>query len=160
MENHPVLLKKYSNRRLYDTENSAYVTLNDVAAMIRGGKWVEVKDADTGEDVTAFILTQILMEEAKNRNALLPVPLLHLIIRYGGTLLADFFDKYLEKMIESYLAYKKAADEQFNKWLEIGMGFAEMAAKPPDGANPIQSFLKQFFQKPPAGSDEKKTDNP
>jgi polyhydroxyalkanoate synthesis repressor PhaR len=157
-EKNTVLFKKYSNRRLYNTEKSAYVTLNDVAALIREGKWVEVKDADSGEDVTAFTLTQIVMEEAKKRNALLPVPLLHLLIRYGETLLADFFDKYLEKMIQSYVSYKKAADEQFNKWLEIGVGFAGITAKPSNGANSFQSFMKQFFPSSAPESDEKKPD--
>ena len=59
-----VILKKYANRRLYDTERSAYVTLNEVAELIKTGRQVEVIDAKTKEDVTAFILTQILLEEA------------------------------------------------------------------------------------------------
>ena len=74
-----IILKKYSNRRLYDTVKSAYVTLSEVSDMIKQGQWVEVTDAKTGEDVTAFTLTQIVMEEAKKKNALLPVPLLHLL---------------------------------------------------------------------------------
>jgi polyhydroxyalkanoate synthesis repressor PhaR len=57
----PVVLKKYSNRRLYDTHQSRYVTLEDVAIMIRNGKPVQIVDASTGEDVTAFILTQIVL---------------------------------------------------------------------------------------------------
>ena len=77
-----VLLKKYANRRLYDTEKSVYVTLSQVSDMIKEGRQVKVIDAKTEEDVTAFILTQIIVEEAKNKNSLLPVPLLHLIIEY------------------------------------------------------------------------------
>ena len=65
-----ITLKKYANRRLYDTEQSHYVTLNQVADRIRRGQQVEVLDAKTKEDVTAFILTQILLEEAKNKNVL------------------------------------------------------------------------------------------
>lgn len=140
-----VLLKKYSNRRLYDTEKSAYVTLADVAGMIRDGRWVSVVDADTGEDVTAFTLTQIIMEEAKKKNALLPVPLLHLVIRYGETLLADFFDKHLEKMIASYVSYKTMADEQFNRWLEMGTGLAGTARRSMPENSPFHSFFRQFF---------------
>ena len=78
-------LKKYSNRRLYDTEKSVYVTLSEVAEMVKQGRWVEVTEVDSGDDVTAFTLTQIVMEEAKKKNTLLPVPLLHLVIRYGET---------------------------------------------------------------------------
>ena len=61
-----VLLKKYANWRLYDTEQSKYVTLTEVTQLIRNGRQVEVIDAKTKEDVTAFILTQILLEQAKN----------------------------------------------------------------------------------------------
>ncbi len=150
-----VLLKKYSNRRLYDTKKSAYVTLADVAGMIRDGRWVSVVDVDTGEDVTAFTLTQIIMEEAKKKNALLPVPLLHLVIRYGETLLADFFDKHLEKMITSYVSYKTMADDQFNRWLEMGTGLADTARRSMPENSPFHSFFRQFFPGAPAGGDAK-----
>jgi polyhydroxyalkanoate synthesis repressor PhaR len=89
MEN-PVILKKYANRRLYDTEQSAYVTLSQVAQLIKEGREVAILDAKTEEDVTAFILTQIILEEAKQNHTLLPVALLHLIIRHGDNLLANF----------------------------------------------------------------------
>ncbi len=78
--NDRIVLKKYANRRLYDTQKSAYVTLSEVADIIRQGKTIQAIDAKTKEDVTAFVLTQIILEEAKNNNALLPVPLLHMII--------------------------------------------------------------------------------
>jgi polyhydroxyalkanoate synthesis repressor PhaR len=78
--NETLLLKKYSNRRLYDTEKSTYVTLDHVMHAIRQGRRVAVADAKSGEDVTAFILTQIILEESRKKNSLLPVPLLHLII--------------------------------------------------------------------------------
>ena len=99
-----VLLKKYANRRLYDTEKSAYITLSQVSDIIREGRQVQVVDAKTEEDVTAFILTQIIVEEARKNNSLLPVTLLHLIIQYGETVLSEFFDKYLELTIRNYLA--------------------------------------------------------
>ena len=76
-----IVLKKYANRRLYDTQQSAYVTLNDVADIIRQGKTIKAIDAGTKEDVTTFVLTQIMLDQAKNNNALLPAPLLHMIIR-------------------------------------------------------------------------------
>ncbi len=79
-----VVLKKYSNRRFYDTERNAYVTLNHVGDLIRQGRQVEVNDASTQEDVTAFVLTQIVLEEAKKKNLLLPVSLLHLSIWRDG----------------------------------------------------------------------------
>jgi polyhydroxyalkanoate synthesis repressor PhaR len=94
-----ILLKKYANRRLYDTEKSEYVTFNEVAERIRNGQEVEVIDAKTKEDVTAFILTQIVLEETKNKNILLPLPFLYMIIQYGDNVLVEFFEKYLEQAI-------------------------------------------------------------
>ena len=119
-----VLIKKYSNRRLYDTEKSTYVSLNDLAETIREGREVNVIEAKTKEDVTAFILTQIILEEAKNKNILLPVPLLSLIIRYGENVLSEFFEKYLQQIIKNYITYKKAFDNQFHEWLEFGIDFS------------------------------------
>ena len=139
-----VKLKKYANRRLYDMEKSAYVTLNQVADLIRQGRQVEVTDAKTNEDVTAFILTQIILEEAKNKKFLLPIPVLHLIIQFGDNILGDFFEKYLQQMITTYVAHKNAVDEPFKKWLEMGLDYSTMAQKTMTGFAPFQSFFDQF----------------
>ena len=139
-----VKLKKYANRRLYDTEKSTYVTLNQVADLIRQGRQVEVVDAKTKEDVTAFILTQIILEEAKNKKFILPIPVLHLIIQYGDNILGDFFEKYLQQMITTYVAHKNAADEPFKKWLEMGLDYSTMAQKTMTGLTPFKSFFDQF----------------
>ena len=149
-----ILLKKYANRRLYDTVQSKYVTLNEVAECIRSGREVEVVDAKTKEDVTAFILTQILLEEAKNRNVLLPVPLLNMIIQYGDNVLMDFFEKYLQQIVNGYLAYKSAMDDQFKQWLDLGMGVSEATQRKLMEANPFQSVLDTLFKEP--ATDKKK----
>ena len=139
-----VKLKKYANRRLYDMEKSAYVTLNQVADLIRQGRQVEVVDAKTKEDVTAPILSQIILEEAKNKNILLSVPGLHLIIQYGDNILGEFFEKYLQQMIQTYLAHKHAVDDQFKKWLELEMDFSKITQKTMAGITPFKSFFDQF----------------
>lgn len=139
-----IVLKKYANRRLYDTHKSAYVTLAEVADSIRQGRSVSAFDAKTKEDVTAFVLTQIVLEEAKNKNALLPVPLLHIIIRYGENVLQDFFHNYLEQTINAYLTYKRQADEQFQKWLDVGMDISGMAQESISRLNPFQTIFDQF----------------
>lgn len=148
-----VLLKRYASRRLYDTVSSSYATLGQVSDMIRGGKQVRVVDARSEEDVTAFILTQIIVEEARKQNSLLPVSLLHLFIQYGQNVLSDFFEQYLELTIRNYLAHKAAFDQQFRNWLDMGRDlFAPgQAALPPLAAfNP----LLDLFQKPGAKPDE------
>jgi polyhydroxyalkanoate synthesis repressor PhaR len=124
-----LVFKKYANRRLYDTQKSVYVTLAELADIVRSGRRVEVRDAQSGEDVTAFILTQVILEEAKNKNALLPVPLLHLIIQFGNNQLGDFFRTYLEQIIQTYLAQRAAFEEQFQRWIGSGMDFSEMARR-------------------------------
>ena len=141
-----IILKKYSNRRLYDTEKSMYVALAQVAELVRSGRQVKIVDAKTGEDVTAFILTQIILEEAKKRNILLPVPLLTLIIRHGDNILQEFFEKYLEQTVQGYIAYRGEMDRQFGKWLEFGRDFSDMARKAMSAVEPFRSM----YEKSPA----------
>ena len=149
-----IVLKKYANRRLYDTQKSAYVTLSEVADVIREGNTIKAYDAKTKVDVTGFVLTQIILEEAKNNNPLLPVPLLHMIIRYGENVLHDFFENYLEQTIDAYVAYKREADEQFKKWLEVGMDLSGMAQQSMTQLNPFQALFKQFRGSKPPGENE------
>jgi polyhydroxyalkanoate synthesis repressor PhaR len=144
MQPKSVVLKKYANRRLYDTEKSVYVTLHDVTAYIRDGLDVSIIDAKTKEDVTAFTLTQIVLEEAKNKNALLPVPLLHLIIRYGNNLLNEFFEKYLHQIFQNFVTHKQSMDGQFQQWIETGLNMSQAAQKSFSGLNPFQPFFDPF----------------
>ena len=141
-----LLLKKYGNRRLYDTEKSSYVSLNRVADIIKQGRQVQVMDAKSNEDVTAFILTQIILEQARNKHILLPVPLLHLIIRYGENELSEFFENHLQQTIRNYLMYKRSADEQFRKWLEMGMDLSVAAQKSMTELSPFKSFFELFAE--------------
>jgi len=126
MEDNTLLLKKYTNRRLYETEKSIYVTLDYVTDIIRHGRKIKVVDAKTGEDVTSAILTQIVFEEARKKKYLLPTPLLYLIIQYGENVLTDFFEKYLEQTIKNYLLLHNMADDQFKKWLEYSESYSKM----------------------------------
>jgi len=154
-----VVIKKYNNRRLYDTEKNAYVTLAALAGMIKEGRQIEVVDAQTKEDVTAFTLTQIILEEAKKKNFLLPVPLLHLMIQFGETVLSEFFEKYLQQVVKNYLAYKSSVDTQFSKWLDLGAQLSQQAPQVTPPFNPFMSvfdmFPKTAGEKPKAGKRRK-----
>jgi polyhydroxyalkanoate synthesis repressor PhaR len=150
-EREKLVLKKYGNRRLYDTARSTYVTLNQIAEFIRQGFEVEVIDANTKEDVTAYILTQIIMEQAKKKNTLLPAWLLHVIIRYGENVLQEFFEKYLQQIISNYLQFKKIADEQFSRWIDMQLDYSKMAQK---AISDFASF-PSFFGKPPKPPEKK-----
>ncbi len=149
-----VLIKKYANRRLYDTDRSEYVTLNQLSDLIRAGKAVEVIDAKTGEDVTAFILTQIVVEEAKTKNILLPAPLLHVIIQYGDNVLKEFFEKYLLKTIDNYLIYKNEMDAQFRKWLDLSTDFSSKARETMKRLTPFQYPFTDFSPSDKNSKDE------
>lgn len=78
------IIKRYENRKLYDTEGSTYVAQSDVAQMVRSGETVRVVDNVTGEDLTAQVLTQIILEEGKRGDALLPTDVLHALLRRSG----------------------------------------------------------------------------
>ncbi len=96
------IVKKYGNRRLYDSTDSRYVTLAEVAAHIRGGDDVRVVDAKTGEDLTPQTLAQIIFED-RDAARLLPVPLLQQLIRMGDDSLGEFFGRYVMWALEVYL---------------------------------------------------------
>ena|SRR5690348_5212768 len=101
-----VLIKKYGNRRLYDTGDSRYVTLEELAAKIRGGVDLRVVDAQTGEDLTQATLTQIVLETG-NAAKFLPVQLLTQMIRLSDDALAEFFSRYVTGALELYLQAKR-----------------------------------------------------
>jgi polyhydroxyalkanoate synthesis repressor PhaR len=144
MNDNVLLLKKYTNRRLYETEKSVYVTLDYVTDAIKQGRQIKVTDAKTGEDVTSAILTQIVFEEARKKKYLLPDPLLYLIIQYGENVLTDFFEKYLEKTIKNYLLFRNMADDQFKKWLEYGENYSKTDPRNLAVLSPFKSLFDLF----------------
>lgn len=155
-----LLIRKYGNRRLYDTERSNYITIEELTRLIKEGRTVTVEDAKTKEDVTAFILTQILLEESRKRQFLLPVPLLHLMIRFGDNLLSDFFENYLQQIMKNYLAYRAVADDQFRKWLDLGTEWSQAAGKSASPLAPFQSFLDLFSETSGRGDAAEKKKEP
>jgi len=102
MNNQTVLIKKYTDRRLYDTSASRYVTLEDIAGMVRKGIDVEVRDRRSGKDVTSITLTQIIVEDARDRESTLPLQLLREIIRASDRAGHDFISWYLTSTLELY----------------------------------------------------------
>jgi polyhydroxyalkanoate synthesis repressor PhaR len=101
-----MLIKKYGNRRLYDTQASRYITLEELTQTIRNGAEVQVVDAKTGEDLTQGTLTQVIIE-GRGAGHLLPAPLLHQLIRLGDDALAEFLGKYVQVSLELYLQAKQ-----------------------------------------------------
>ena len=98
----PVIIKKYANRRLYNTQTSSYVTLDHLAGMVKDGTEFEVQDARTGEDITRSVLTQIIFEEEAKGQNLLPIKFLRQLIRFYGDSLQAFVPGYLDMSMESF----------------------------------------------------------
>jgi polyhydroxyalkanoate synthesis repressor PhaR len=118
-----VLIKKYGNRRLYDTAHSRYITLEELAEIIRGGEDVRVVDAKSGEDLTTSTLAQIIIE-GRGAARLLPVPLLVQLIRMGDDALAEFLGQYVTWALEFYLQAKQGVQAMapFNPFLASPFG--------------------------------------
>jgi len=97
-----VTIKKYANRRLYDTESSSYITLDRLAAMIREGRDFEVVDAKTGEDITHQVLTQIIVDEESRGSTMLPVNFLRQLIGLYGGQMQGAVPPYLDAAMEAF----------------------------------------------------------
>jgi len=98
----PVVIKKYANRRLYNTATSTYVTLDHLAEMIKGGTEFVVTDARSGEDITRSVLTQIIVEQEGKGQNLLPIKFLRQIIGFYGDSLGGLLPRYLESSMEAF----------------------------------------------------------
>jgi len=98
----PVVVKKYANRRLYNTESSSYVTLDDLAKMVRIGRDFVVYDAKSGDDITRSVLTQIIVEEESKGHNLLPTPFLRQLIGFYGDNMQGLVPRYLEFAMEGF----------------------------------------------------------
>jgi polyhydroxyalkanoate synthesis repressor PhaR len=108
-------IKRYSNRKLYDVQQSRYVTLEDLEEMIRGGKEILVVDATTGDNLTAITLTQILLENERNRRAALPTAFLHQLIKHGEAW-QDFVQTALRSSMEGIITSQREADRILHEW--------------------------------------------
>lgn len=111
-----VLIKKYGNRRLYDTAGSRYVNLDDLAALVRAGKEVRVVDAKTGQDLTRVTLTQIITEDAKDKPTGLPLELLRQLIIASDEVRQEFLMWYLKSAFDTY---EKLQDAVQNRLSEV-----------------------------------------
>ncbi len=112
MPEQPRLIKKYPNRRLYDTKTSAYITLSDVKDLVLYRENFNVLDAKTGEDITRSILLQIILEEEAGGMPLFTTDLLAQMIRFYGHAMQGMLGKYLESNIKSFIEFQKKLQEQ------------------------------------------------
>ena len=126
-----VVIKKYANRRLYNTATSAYVTLEDLARMVREGTDFVVYDAKTNDDLTRQILTQIIFEEESRGEALLPVQFLRQLIGFYGGQMQGVLPSYLEMSLDNFSRQQEQIRGQFSKAFGAapGAGLMDEAVK-------------------------------
>jgi polyhydroxyalkanoate synthesis repressor PhaR len=115
MKTSTVIVKKYGNRRLYDTAASRYINLDDIAALIREGKDVKVVDAKTGQDLTRVILTQIITEDAKDKPTGLPLELLRQLIVASDEVRQEFIMWYLKSAFDTYQKVQDAVQNRLGE---------------------------------------------
>ncbi len=126
-----VVIKKYANRRLYNTATSAYVTLEDLAKMVREGTEFVVYDAKSNDDLTRQILTQIIFEEESRGEALLPVQFLRQLIGFYGGQMQGVLPSYLEMSLDNFSRQQEQIRGQFSKAFGAtpGAGLMDEAVK-------------------------------
>ena len=119
-----VTIKKYANRRLYDTESSTYITLDRLAQMVREGREFEVVDAKTGDDITRSVLTQIIVDEESRGSTMLPLNFLKQLISLYGNSMQNFVPQYLEAAMDAFQRNQATVRDAFG-----GNVFADIAKR-------------------------------
>ena len=152
-QNEPVIIKKYSNRRLYDVTQSQHITLDDLVKLIKSGEEVQVIDSKSKEDITQSVLTQLVLDE--NGSYLFSAPFLHKLIRNQDGILGEFFTDFVPKMLDAYLETKDTFKDKMKNLNTAPPWF-------PDGGFPGTSDYKMPFFNPFAGftaaTEKKKTE--
>lgn len=137
----PRVIKKYANRRLYDTEASRHVTLDGVRELVASGEDVVVKDDATGEDITRHILLQIIADQEQGGQPVLSTEMLKHIIRFYGNPMQAFMGQYLEQSMTTFLRQQKAMQDQFQQAMSMVPG-----ASMPDFAKQNMELWQQMQQ--------------
>jgi polyhydroxyalkanoate synthesis repressor PhaR len=144
----PVTIKKYANRRLYNTGTSTYVTLEDLASMVKAGEDFVVFDAKTGEDITRSVLAQIIFEqENKEGQNLLPINFLRQLIRFYGDSMQMLVPRYLEVSLESLTREQ----EKFRQQMAQAFGGTPFGALEEQARRNMEMFERAFAMFAPFG---------
>ena len=145
-----VTIKKYANRRLYDTESSSYITLDRLAEMVREGREFEVVDAKSGDDITRQVLTQIIVDEEAHGSTLLPLNFLKQIIGLYGNSMQSFVPNYLEAAMDAFQRNQSAVRDTFGTGVIADIAKRNMALF--EGAT--QAFSGKTRDEPPKSSNK------
>ncbi len=155
-----VIIKKYANRRLYNTSTSAYVTLEDLSQMVHEGVDFVVKDAKTGEDITRTVLGQIIFEQESHGENLLPVQFLRQLIRFYGDSMKTFLPSYLEMSIESFARQQEAMQKQFTGAMGGANAYSVFEEMTRQNMSIFQDAMRMFLPAAGRPSEAATTDTP
>lgn len=145
----PTIIKKYANRRLYDTGRSSYVTLDDLCEMIKEGHDFVVQDAKTTEDITRSVLTQIIVEQESRGHNLLPTGFLRKLIGFYGNNVQSVVPNYLEQTIDIFIKNQEKLNDQINKSFEGMQMFPGVPALEELNRKNIEMFERTMKMFPP-----------
>jgi len=143
-------IKKYPNRRYYDATHSRHLTLDEIRSLIQQGYDVTATDAKTGADITAQLLTQIILELETGKLDSFPVPLLLRLIRMNDELIKDFIEKYFNQALQSFLDYQRQIEEQVRRAQGLPAAFPSISAWTEAMLKPIASAFTRGDGEPPA----------
>jgi len=136
-----LIIKRYGNRRLYNTETKSYVNYEDLSKIVRDGSDIKVVDSKTQEDVTKAVLIQMILEEEKNDKTVLPTEFLFQILRTREDSLQDFFKNHLSASFNAYLKTKEEFDNRFRSILEMAVSAPQLWEKVIPGAEVMREVL-------------------
>lgn len=136
-----LVIKRYGNRRLYNTETKNYVNYSDLANIVRDGSDIQVIDSTTKEDVTKAVLIQMILEEEKNKKTILPTEFLFQLLRSREDSMQDFFKNHLSASFDAYLKTKAEFDKRFRSMLEMATSAPQMWEKLIPGAEIMREVL-------------------
>jgi len=139
-----IIIKKYANRRLYNTAKSSYVTLDNLAEMVREGQDFVVRDAKSGEDITRSVLTQIIFEEEAKGQNMLPTKFLRQLIQLYGDSLQGFVPTYLEASMETFARNQDEMREQITQAFGANPALANMEAFTKSNMEFFENSMKMF----------------
>ena len=136
-----LIIKRYGNRRLYNTETRSYVNYEELAKLVRDGQDIKVIDSTTKEDVTKAVLIQMILEEEKNKKTILPTEFLFQLLRSREDSMQDFFKNHLSASFNAYLKTKEEFDNRFRSMLEMATQAPQMWEKLIPGADLMREVL-------------------
>jgi polyhydroxyalkanoate synthesis repressor PhaR len=136
-----LVIKRYGNRRLYNTETKGYVNYEELAEVVRAGSDIKVIDSKSKEDVTKAVLIQMILEEEKNDKTVLPTEFLFQILRTREDSLQEFFKTHLSASFNAYLKTKEEFDNRFRSILEMAVSAPQLWEKVIPGAEVMREVL-------------------